>query len=260
MLIQTFSYANVMPLYGILHLSITSRSRGQTSTVRLRDPARLLAIIPALIPGFFFVTILASLPFEGTFLRSLLDTSFRCFPILTAFWQFLATKAVRRLAVGQYQDCTEAERDTVALGHVYDFTRSIAVLAQIVPLGVIAVAKLFPRSLFEGVAGKLTFANVFLPSLYHVEEPWASAAKTMHDFFIYNQLIGSTAAIVWATTLFYLQRLASSSKKNMAEVAMSITREIALGGPAGALIWLMRERDEGILGAEREHIEPERLT
>lgn len=249
-----------MPLYGILHLFITSRSRGRSSIVRLSDPVRLLAVIPALIPGFFLVAVLASLPFQGTFLGSILDTSFRCFPILVAFWQFLATKAVRRLAVGQYQDYTEAERDTVALGHVYDFTRSIAVLAQGIPIGVIAVARFFPGSLFDGVAEKLTFANVFLPSLLHAEEPWASAAKTMHDFFIYNQLIGSTAAIVWAATLFHLERSASPSKRKVTEVVMSITREVALGGPAGALIWLLRERDEEVLGAELAHIKPEKLT
>ena len=259
MLIQTFSYANIMPLYGILHLFFTSRSRDQGSIIRLSDPARLLAVIPALIPGFFFVAVLASMPFEGTFLRSLLDSSFRCFPILVAFWQFLATKAIHRIAVGQYQDCTEAERDTVALGHVYDFTRIIAVLAQAVPLGVIAVAKFSQGSLFEGVAEKLTFANVFLPSLLHVEEPWASAAKTMHDFFIYNQLIGSTAAIVWAATLFYLELPASPSKKKVVGAVMSITREITLGGPAGALIWLLRERDEEVLGAELAQIQPEKL-
>lgn len=259
MLIQAFSYANVMPLYGILHLYITSRSRGQSSLVRLRDPARLLAVIPALIPGFFLVAVLVSLPFEGTFLRSLLDTNFRCFPILVAFWQFLATKVLRRLAVGQYQGYTEAECDTVALGHVYDFTRSIAVLAQVVPFGVIAVARIFPLTLFEGVAEKLTFANVFLPNLLHADETWASAAKTMHDFFIYNQLIGSTAAIVWAATLFHLERPASPSKKNVAEIVMSITREIAFAGPAGALIWLLRERDEEVLGAELAHIHPKTL-
>lgn len=202
-----------MPLYGVLHLFITSRSRCQGSIVRLSDPARLIAVIPALIPGFLLVAILASMPFEGTFLRLLFDSSFRCFPILVAFWQFLATKAIRRIAVGKYQDCTEAERDTVALGHVYEFTRIIAVLAQVVPLGVIVVAKFSSSNLFEGVAEKLTFANVFLPSLLHVEEPWASAAKTMHDFFIYNQLIGSAAAIAWAATLFYLELPASASKK-----------------------------------------------
>lgn len=111
-----------MPIYGILNLSITSQPRGQSSIVLLRDPARLVAAIPALIPGCFLVAVLASLPFKQTFLCLLLDAHFRSmFPHSSRPLQLLATKAIRRLAVRQYQDHTDAERDTVALGHVYGF-------------------------------------------------------------------------------------------------------------------------------------------
>lgn len=239
-----------MPIYCILHLLLISRCRNRSSAVHLRDPVKLVAIIPALIPGYFLLAVLVGTPFKDATFRQWLGALFQLSPLSIAFWQFLTTKAFRRLAIGQFHGATKAEVDSLALQNVYDFAWNVAACVQIVSFAVIAAAKIFPDTFFDGVADKLTFISVFIPSSPLTARPWSSGAKTMHDFFIYDFLGGYTTAIVWAATLLNMASPVPFSKQCLPSTILNMLGRLLFAGPAGLLIWLLRQRDEDVLAAE----------
>lgn len=249
-LIQIFAYANVMPIYCILHLFLISRCRNLSNAVHLRDPVKLVAVIPALIPGYFLLAVLVGTPFRDATFRQWLSAIFQLSPLYIAFWQFLTTKAFRRLSIGQLHGASRAEVDSLALQNVYDFAWNVAACTQIIAYAVILAARMFPHTLFDGIADKLTFISVFIPSSALNAKPWSSGVKTMHDFFIYDFLGGSVTAIVWAATLLHMTSPKPFSKQCLPSTILNMLGRLLFAGPAGLLVWLLRQRDEGVLAAE----------
>ena len=239
-----------MPIYCILHLLLISRCRKHSNAVHLRDPVKLVAVIPALIPGYFLIAVLVGTPFKDATFRQWLSAVFQLSPLYVAFWQFFAAKMFRRLAIGQFHGATKAEVDGIALQNIYDFAWNVAAFGQIVSYVVIAAARMFPNTLFDGVADKLTFVSVFIPGPPLTTKPWSSGAKTMHDFFIYDFMGGSLTAIVWAATLLKMASPGTFSKQCLPSTVLNMLGRLLVAGPSGPLIWLLRQRDEGVLAAE----------
>jgi len=68
------------------------------------------------------------------------------------------------------------------------------------------------------------------------------------NFFQYDQYVGSTAAIVWAATLWVKARKQAMSLKNWLWLAGEIFGISILAGPGAAFVYLLWNRDELILG------------
>ncbi|XMA12749.1 hypothetical protein WAI453_005540 [Rhynchosporium graminicola] len=93
----------------------------------------------------------------------------------------------------------------------------------------------------------LTFQNVFIPPPFWSREPMANMAVGNQTFFQYDQYVGSTAAIVWATTLWIKARKQNMTLNNWLWLAGEIFGISIVAGPGAAWVSLIWNRDELIL-------------
>lgn len=248
---QVCTISNVFPLYCVAHL-ITSYFQPRPDSVRFRDPDRLVAVLPALIPGYFFVTALVGAPFESGSARQWITALYQLYPVYVVFFQFLATKVVNRLSLGQYQLAMRAETERDTLRHVYDVAWNLAAFTQLTTYLVLATAAVRPALFSEAVAVRLTWSEAFVPTkLPHSAARWTTAADTVHNVYLYSLLVLSVTSVVWAYALFRQGRLGNAARDgHFADTAWGMLRAAAIAGPSGAVVGLLRERDEAVFASQ----------
>ncbi|KAH6686444.1 hypothetical protein F5X68DRAFT_262223 [Plectosphaerella plurivora] len=247
---QVCTISNVFPLYCIAHL-ITSYFQPRPDSVRYRDPGRLVAVLPALLPGYFFVTALVGAPFKSGDFRQWLGAIYQIYPVYVAFFQFLAEKVVHRLSLGQYQLATPSETERDALLHVYDVAYNLAAFTQLTTYLVLVAAALRPDLFSEAIAARLTFKEAFIPTqLPHTTTRWTSPARVVHNGYLYSLLTLSITSIVWAYALFQQGKLRNIRGARFADTAWGMLKATAIAGPSGAVVGLLRERDENVFAAQ----------
>jgi hypothetical protein len=247
---QVCTISNVFPLYCIAHL-ITSYFQPRPDSVRYRDPSRLVAVLPALLPGYFIVTALVGAPFKSGDARQWITALYQLYPFYVAFFQFLATKAVKRLSLGQYQTATPAETERDALMHVYDTAYSLAAFTQLTTYLVLAAAALRPDLFSEAIAARLTWREAFVPTRPpHSAARWTTAAEVVHNGYLYSLLTLSVTSVVWAYALFQLGKLRNLRGGRFADTAWGMLKATVVAGPSGAVVGLLRERDETVFAAQ----------
>jgi hypothetical protein len=74
-----------------------------------------------------------------------------------------------------------------------------------------------------------------------------SMATAMHDFFRWDQYVGSMSALIWGVSLDVNNREYELTMSDWLQLGVDILRWSALAGPGGALMRLMQRRDRIIL-------------
>ncbi|KAI0004784.1 hypothetical protein F4779DRAFT_599396 [Xylariaceae sp. FL0662B] len=271
---QITSYGCTMPLYGVLHL-ITSPTARDTrlSPLELISTSNLLdlSVLPqAFILGYVIPAILMSLPFSSNRLHQWFGGLWQGSPIwVAAIQQVLVIRLAKHRQLhyihnGQRISHSDSKKrlptenpesalslvrahEDYLLSRCYSFAFAFCLLSQFIPIILIMATTLFPTAFSPELREAWTLYNVFLPPPFYSTEKMKSMATGMHDFFLYDQYVGSTAAIVWATTLYVTSRETTMIMKSWIKLASGVTGLSLLAGPAGAVVWLMWERDQTIL-------------
>jgi hypothetical protein len=74
----------------------------------------------------------------------------------------------------------------------------------------------------------------------------------MHDFFRWDQYVGSAAALLWGIVLDVTAMDRQADLQDYVSVGWDVLRWSALAGAAGALMQLLRRRDERLLSEQRD--------
>ncbi|KAF2245918.1 hypothetical protein BU26DRAFT_58521 [Trematosphaeria pertusa] len=133
------------------------------------------------------------------------------------------------------------------LRRAYLFAFASTSISHVATFATIAARNLFPP-LFSPLAQEtLTLNQVFLPPYFRAPGPMESMAVGIHNFFQYDQYVGSTAALVWAAATRANSRKSAMTFKDWACLVGELVGVGLIAGPAGALVSLMWNRDDCVL-------------
>ncbi|KAI1762576.1 hypothetical protein GGR53DRAFT_521605 [Hypoxylon sp. FL1150] len=277
-LMQAASYGCTMPLYAIIHLTTSpaAEEAGQAllEAVPTSNPQELATLPQAFVVGYVIPAILMSVPLFTNPVHQWFGGLWQGSPLWSMLLQKLwASKLKRRplsydsrnygkiLQSGPKEPPFRYSQSPVSsrraeekglLAKAYLFAFVWCALSQIIPLVLIAAVRLRPSAFPPQLYDALTITNVFVPPPFWSTKKIESMATGMHDFFFYDQYVGSTAAIVWATALYVNSREMPMRMRNWAKLAFVITALSVTTGPAGAVVWLMWERDRFLLSVPRK--------
>ncbi|KAK7419791.1 hypothetical protein QQX98_003163 [Neonectria punicea] len=246
---QALGYGIAAPFFFVLHLIVTSKF-SLSETVRLRDPTRLHTVVPAFMAGYVLLCCFLAYPFSHSYVRQWANVVWQTFPLHVLVWQALFTGVVKRTSLGQDAFTAGAQLDRTALSHAYGFAWNVAVTGQLCTVAVLITSAVLPGLYPAGVARSLTLENVFIPRPPHSSAPMISPAAAVHDFFIYDLLVGSAVTLIWAVHLLSQVRPVLSTSEERANLARGVLTSLVLSGPGGAVVAFLQHRDETVLAAE----------
>jgi len=233
---QTFGYALTMPLFGILHLlrspACTSSSQALANP-SLFDPRVLL---PAFGLGYFVPSVLMSLPMSPA-AHQWFGAIWQGFPLYVIAYQALFVRLVK----------PSPQNDAKSLAHAYDWGFNVAAVTQLCTYAVLQAVRVAPSLFPSWAPTAFTFGSVFRPGPMHSTEPLSSMAAAMHDFFKWDQYVGSAAAMTWALAQYAISAETELTLQRWANLGWDILRWSLVAGPAGALMQVLKRRDEAIL-------------
>ncbi|KAJ4289881.1 hypothetical protein N0V90_011214 [Kalmusia sp. IMI 367209] len=238
-----------MPLYGIAHL-LSSETAGMlhqaaAEAVKIKNLQFLEDLPLAFIVGYFIPTALMAIPLPSSHLHQWLTGLWQGFPVWVSLAQWILCK------VRHYQGQSPPARTQIAnrylLHCAYMFAFGSTSISHIATFATLAARKLFPF-LFPPLAQKtLTVSKVFIPPFFRDPGPMESMASGIHNFFQYDQYVGSTAALAWAAAININSKKDRMTFKDWVRLMKELVGVSIVAGPAGALISIMWNRDERLL-------------
>ncbi|CAJ2509774.1 Uu.00g056740.m01.CDS01 [Anthostomella pinea] len=264
---QIFSYGLVMPLYGVLHL-LTSSASGVFGT-ELAEAASIINVLDvevvpeALLIGYTLPAILMSLPLPSNSLHQWFGGLWQGSPL----WSMIMRKILcprlpanvqplRASNVGKKEwesdlgttDSTSTGRNNESdkyriISRAYIFAFICCAASHLVLVVIIFAVWIYPSGFTSSTRARMTLSEVFMPTPFYTTEKMLSMGSAMHAFFQYDQYIGSTAAIIWSSTLYINSRSQPLAAIGWIKLAFVVTVLSLISGPAGAVIWLMWERE-----------------
>ncbi|PGH00927.1 hypothetical protein AJ80_09089 [Polytolypa hystricis UAMH7299] len=255
-LTQCAGYGFLMPLYTTMHL-LTSATAGDVgkqlaNAIRVSDVQLLDALPQSLILGYVVPSILMSIPVGSSALHQWLMGFWQGVPV----WVILLQYVFRSVSQKQEQAGSETQktcgdnrhtrsRELHALKRVYYFAFAFATACQLATYAILGIRLLYPTLFSPHLRDTLTFSKVFIQPPIFTPGKMESMATGIHNFFQYDQYIGSLAALIWAVRLEVKAReyvLLTDGAKLIAEiVGLSV-----MSGPAGAFILLIWQRDQKV--------------
>lgn len=275
---QAASYGCTMPLYAMIHLTTSSVADevgpGLSEAVSTSNLLELSALPQALILAYVIPAILMSVPIFSNPVHQWFGGLWQGTPLFTMLLQKVLAAGLakqrrprdirngqnmfqsgskqlptRRISQSPASLARGYEKDLLAKAYLFAFVW--CVISQVIPLVLIAAVHLKPSAFPSRLHESWTIFNVFAPPPFWSTDMVESMATGMHNFFLYDQYVGSTAAIIWSSALYVNSRETPMKAKSWAKLAFVIAALSISTGPAGAVVWLMWERDRFVLSVPR---------
>ena len=255
---QGLGYGSIMPIYAISHLLTSGTAIGVgpalADAVRTQDLRYLETLSSSFVVGYIFPTVLMVFPLSSAALHQWFGGLWQGFPIWIELLQYIRRIRHRRLGItvnekdafSNHKPSSPSHRkkEIKTLYNAYLFAFTLSALTQWTTFGIIWCRDLFPSL----ISRTLTFRDVFIPPVFYSHAPMTSMAIAIHNFFQYDQYVGSAAAIAWAMALHCNSRAAPMRLMHWCWLVGRMLGASLIAGPAGALVWLMWDRDERIVG------------
>ena len=240
---QLAGYTCAVPIFAIIHLLTVANQSKKTDTARISDPLKVQALVPGYLLGFALPTVLMGLPLESSEHQQLANVLWQFFPIWVYVFQQVFAFIWRHSSVGADMNKSAAARERTALASTYDFALTFAAISQWLVAGVIVAAQLAPGIFPEGFAAHITWSKVFLPTKFISDEKYESPGQVVHDMFRYDQILGGASALLWAVVYC----VETGGVDIDSSTINGIFRDVLVVGPGGALVNLLKSRDEALL-------------
>ncbi|GAB1315304.1 hypothetical protein MFIFM68171_05514 [Madurella fahalii] len=245
---QTCGYAITMPIYGAVQLFISptfvSSGKALATAVVPQNASHfdLGVLVPAFFVGYFLPTLLMSLPLSPA-VHQWLGATWQGFPLYVVACQHLFARLVN----------VAPQSNAEVLSRAYNWAFNIAAVTQLCTYALILAVKTAPGLFPSWAQAAFSFSSVFRPGRFYSTEPLPSLATAMHDFFKWDQYVGSVAAITWGIALYLTSRKSNLSWRAWATLSWNILWWSVLAGPAGALMRLLQRRDEAIVSTREKN-------
>ena len=248
LLIQNLSYAVTIPQYIILYL-FTSPTVGPVNERDFSMNIAELASIPvSIFLGYGLPAMLLALPAPSIHTyesKQICMALWQVFPIWVAFFQHAVSWVISRLSPSKIIVNQNAQRIRM-LRSVYMFLLAIASITHISALTVTATSMLFPDLYTQKYRGVFDFSMVFAPMAVTPSIQPSSVGSGAFLLIQYDEMVGSTAVVLWAATLFVQANKYSKGEQydQWLALAVGIPLFTCLTGPIGCAVVFFWIREE----------------
>jgi len=129
------------------------------------------------------------------------------------------------------------------LAAVYTFGIYLSSVTHIATFTLALAARYLP-SLFAGsLAQQFSLSAVFVPPNFLYPSQVESIAQGMHVFLQYDDYVGSSAMLIWASFLTLDMAQSPSSPILVIEMFVKVIAKVLLYGPGATVLILMMEKD-----------------
>ena len=247
MAIQTLAYAVITPIFLILYL-LTSPTATSMEVADYLIGIRESASIPlALLIGYILPSVLMSLPAPSMLnhdRKQVLIVFWQFFPVWVSVCQQGISLAMRYLKIGISTQVPIEKRSMKAMRMLYAILLLGAAANQLSALQLIVTSKIFPDLFALDYRHAFDFSKVFVPKAITASTPMDSIGSGAHMLLQYDELIGSSAMLVWAFALFVQAREVATHALHISRIVILCLLTLVLGGPLGLAVAIIWARDE----------------
>lgn len=250
LLVQNLSYAVIIPIYCILHLSTSPTVMAtQVADEFAVDLVDIDCLPWCMIFGFVLPSVLMSLHAPsicGHQWKQTFMAIWQVFPV----WMSLSHQLIASLT---------KKAKTVSQGNPIGSLRNLYVLllvaagiTQVSTFTLVGVSTAFPSLFAPEFAGIFNLSKVFIPRGITPSTKMDSIGSGALMLMQYDQLIGSTAIDLWASILFLQARRRARKESISPSLVFNGAAAMLLAGPLGYAIACIWARDEIIFGDKAE--------
>ena len=173
---------------------------------------------------------------------------------LIALWQpFPIWVAILQQIFGRTfgtPDHTAKENSSMTLNTLRPVYLSLVIFAaytHAATVTIMMISTLFPNLFASGYVGVFSPSKVFLPEDFTGSIRVHNMGSGLHEFLKYDEIIGSTAVILWVTFLYTQAHSQGRAFNKWPQLVLAIGSLTVLTGPGGCAVALMSARDELVL-------------
>ncbi len=249
LLYQVVGLGLCAPLYLLAHVVTSPTASTPTSQIVTVSNAVLLSIIPSISIGMILPTILMSLP-TPTYLQYATKAN------LVLLWQFFPLwTSILCVGLSQWLSTRQFTLNASTLRKtVYSSAITLSSVAHIAALTISVTAAIVPSMYNPVYVRELKGAYLDFP-------PWpiqsATQASSIAEgalwFIQYDYILTSWAFLFWSISLrsaVHSKEGEASTPASASQLLLTLGRAVVLG-PLGAAAYLVWDRDEALLSAEK---------
>ena len=152
---------------------------------------------------------------------------------------------------------TDKVKTLSALRSVYLFLVLFAGYTHVSTVAAILLSVFFPGLFASNYVGAFNAWTVFIPGDMTGSVKIQDVGPGIHLFLQYDEIIGSTALLIWATILYVRADSRQKAFDKWPQLVVAMSFLMLLTGPSGCAVTLLWARDELILDGNKA--EPKKL-
>lgn len=262
MIMQNIAFAVIMPIYMAIHLSTSptaARSRGRSpkSSIDFRvHPCDSEAVPYSILLGFVLPTVLMCLrvPTVLTYSQKQnLIAFWQAFPLWISLSHLLLStllKNISSISGSASRNPTDRRIVLQALRRVYMFGFASSAVIHVATVSVSLASVLTPGIFATGYRSLFRPFQVFVPISLSSAVQVSSMGEGSMYFLQWDEVVGSTALLVWAATLYRNAHGTQFDWQRWARLVAKVAGLSVIAGPCSAALALVWDRDELIWAQE----------
>ena len=261
-LVQNAAYAIIVPTYLVLYL-LTSPLVSSRRTASFLVERQSTVMIPiSLALGYVLPAVLMSLPAPSLITseqKQTLMALWQMFPVWVAIFQ--ATLPSITMFINRYHTRPSKNTDASelsAMRWVYLILLVTAGIGQISTFTLLATSKWFPTLFAPESRGVFNPSNVLLPIAISPSTKMPSIGTGAFLLLQYDEIVGSTSMVIFASVLHILARQNSSSHRSVGSSIVLGLAALICTGPLGYAVACVWARDEMIIQESQEVVKKSR--
>jgi hypothetical protein len=239
------------PVYLALHLLTSPTAVAPTREDILVDAVDLIALPASFVVGYIIPIVLIALPAPSAvtiIFKQTVMAWYQQWNLFISLPRFIFAYLLRRL-----YPASGFPTYRTLICYVYIFAFVLAAIPHWTVMVLSCTASLWPGLFADGISNLLRPSNMLIP-----KSPWSgvkdvSLSEGFRWVIQWDYLIGTAAMLAWAATMYVRARKEHTGHGSPAlDILMKIIMYSLLGGPGGAAVGLLWERDKIVLSQTGE--------
>ena len=258
---QVATFAVVMPLYLMIHLSTSPTVRSRKAKDHLVDIANIPCIPVSLVVGFGIPAILLSLPAPSVLTFDRKQTfiaTWQAFPLWVELLQQVLSWVLAQMPRYMHWMSPNPSQRTIAktmgaLRLVYVLVLAVAGITRISLITLCLTSKLFPALFAPDFRGILDPSKVLIPQSFLSSTKMPSIGAGAFQLLQYDEMIGSTALVLWSVALYANTYKSTANIDGMmiSKMLLALVAAWSLFGGCGCAVCFTWARDEYIFATDQ---------
>ncbi|KAL8825547.1 MAG: hypothetical protein Q9191_004344 [Dirinaria sp. TL-2023a] len=255
------TFAVVLPLYLVIHLSTSPTIRSCKAKDHLVDIPNILPIPVSLLVGFGIPAVLLSLPAPSVLTfdqKQIFVAIWQAFPLWFELFQQVLSWILAQMPAYMHWMSPNPSRQTIvktrgALRLVYVFAIVVAGVTRISMITLSLTSIIFPALFAPDYRGILHPSNVLIPQSFLASTKMPSIGAGAFQLLQYDEMVGSTALVLWSVALYTntYKQAANIDGSMISKMLLALVASWSLLGGCGCAVCFTWARDEIIFAMDQ---------